>query len=47
MKHILLNNLGRKQSGNKIWPVNVTLQGNFFYQNSIENMATKLVPGSF
>ena len=28
MKHILLNNLGSKQSGNEIWSVYVILQKN-------------------
>ena len=38
MKHetcfILLNNLGSKQPGNKIWPVYVTLQNDFFYHKT-------------
>ena len=32
MKHVLLNNLGGKQSGNEIWPVPVILQNKTFYQ---------------
>ena len=35
MKHILLNNLGSKQSGNEIWLVYVTLQNKIFYQKII------------
>ena len=38
MKHILLNNLGSKQSGNEIWPVYVTLQNKFFYQKILWKM---------
>ena len=32
MKHVLLNNLGSKQSGNEIWPVYVILQNKIFDQ---------------
>ena len=35
MKHILLNNLGNKHSGNEIWTVYVVLQNKFFYQKII------------
>ena len=34
-KHILLNNLGSKHSGNEDWPVFVVLQNNLFYQKII------------
>ena len=40
-KHILLNKLGSKQSGNEIWPVYVILQNKIFYQKII----WKIVPG--
>ena len=31
-EHILLNNLGSKQSDNEIWPVYIILQKKIFYQ---------------
>ena len=35
------------QSGNEIWPVYVILKNNFFMENSLKNVAWKLVPGPF
>ena len=47
-KHILLNNLESKQSGNEIWPVYVMLQSKIFLsKNSVKYVAWKLVPGPF
>ena len=48
MKHILLNNLGSKQSGDEIWPVYVLFQKKNFYQKIIlKNVARRLVPDPF
>ena len=42
MKHILLNNLASKQSGNEIWSVHAILQNKLFYQKTL----SKLWPGN-
>ena len=48
MKHILLNNLGSKDSLVTTWPVYLTLQRILFYQKKyMKNVASKLVSTSF
>ena len=46
-KHILLNNLGSKQSGNEIWPVYVILQKKIFYQKFFEKCGLDTSPRLF
>ena len=47
IRNILLNNLEKKQSGNKIWPVYVILQNNFFYKKLYEKCGLETSPRPF
>ena len=42
MKHILLNNLGNKQSGNEILASYLILQNKFFHENFLRKMYWEL-----